>query len=242
MKKIRTLLLIIVFALACSSLFAQLTYHGNVKPVGYTNVAPVRGFPINGQLCNPCAIPNNEPDILDGQDDVTNGGCNDPLLRFTPISMGANQCGRINGYIKGDDMYRDIDWYSLHVAAAQTVYVSGIMNGADYGILGIIGADCENFPVYASDWYAPGVATTISAPLPAGDYWILVTVDNFGPGIGGDYMIKVSDIPVGPPQTWCEAASIPTLTQWGLIILGLAGEFDVQDFLMILQEQTGNMA
>ncbi|MCX6231293.1 MAG: IPTL-CTERM sorting domain-containing protein [Bacteroidetes bacterium] len=206
------------------SISTQASYIGASMPAGYVNKLPLNknGNPV--VICNPCAIPNNEADIQDEGEDVTNGGCNyDPPYQLsTNINLGETRCGRINGYSKSipySNIYRDLDWYKLTLSTPTTVYFSAYMNFAEGGSIWLGNFVCPFITIVSAD-LSYGIPNTISASLPAGDYYLIISSLSFGPGIGGDYMIKVSDTDPGAPATWCQTAPVPTLSEWGLIILG----------------------
>jgi hypothetical protein len=218
MKKLMTILMAGLFAFAISSAYADGFNVGNKAPDGYKQIN--KNLPKGpAGLCLSCSTPNNEADIPDNGEDVTNGGCNTIPERYTDVTLEQTLCGRINGYLVGASPYRDIDWYRLTLTQPTTVYFSMYHNFNSYGLFLIAGADCINFLIYAGDYPYPGIPMTIFAALPAGSYFLPVTMNDYGPGYGGDYMIKISETAPGDPSTWC-AAAIPTLSQWGLIILG----------------------
>jgi hypothetical protein len=221
-------------------LITKFVYFGNAMPAGYVNKPLTNKIPNNGNICSPCAIPNNEADIPDNGTDVTNGGCDfPPQLLYTPINLGETRCGRINGYLVGSDLWRDIDFYKLTLSVSTTVYFSAYSNFYEGGILSIGYEGCPtNYNNIVYDYFINGIPNTISATLPAGTYLFEITSQNFGPGIGGDYMINVSDVAPGLPSTWCNAAptSVPTLTEWGLIIFGLA-LFAVGSFYIVRRKR-----
>ena len=231
MKKNLLLVLLAISIIAGTQLLAQGHNTGAQKPAGYINQKVVPGvqnqnqhqkYDAGGSICLPCAIPEGEADIPDEGIDVTNGGCNQPSLLFTNIHMGDAFCGRGNGYDYGGFEWRDTDWYRVVLTTPGTIYWSCFADFNAY--LFILGEDCISFTYYDYRSSPAGVPTTASATLPPGTYHLWVGPENYGhhPGNTGNYMVKLSDTPPGIPDTWCQSAGVPTLSQWGLIILAVS--------------------
>ena len=73
-------------------------------------------------VCPDGAILENEPLILDGGSDVTNGGCNMASPLFTEIELGDVVCGASNRYINAaGNVARDTDWYRFTLDTAMRV-------------------------------------------------------------------------------------------------------------------------
>jgi hypothetical protein len=87
----------------------------------------------------------------------------------------------------------------------------------------ILNGDCGNLVSFGVATALPGIPTTMSANLGPGTYYLFIAPSGFGPDPAntGDYMVKLSDTTPGDPSTWCNGCSIPTLSEWGLIILAL---------------------
>ncbi|HPS62782.1 MAG TPA: hypothetical protein PLK82_06955 [Bacteroidales bacterium] len=216
MKKITMIFVLIFISLAMLSQAA-------IKPsrlVPGGNANPPAAAPLS-IVCNPCATPEGEPYIMDDGEDVTNGGCfMSTTPAFTPITIGQTYCGNINTYLYEGSANTDLDWYSMTLTATTTVYFSVYTD--IYTQMWIIGNDCEELPTYQYAYPGTPGVTSISATLPAGTYWFIVgSYYYLGDGMGTNYMATVTTAPVGDPSTWC-AAAVPTLTEWGLIIMGLA--------------------
>jgi len=216
MKKLILLLIVAVVAFASSGIFAQNLSSGAKIPDGITNPSGNLNGPLNG-TCLPCAIPEGEPYIPENGEDVTNGGCNYTPELFTDINMGDAFCGNINTYLYYSTPYRDLDWYKLILTTPQTVYWSSY--APFVGISIILEAPCPGTQL--GGYYTPAnTPFSWSIALPAGTYYLLFTTRYYlGDNVGAEYMVKVSTDDPGDPSTWCTAA-IPTLSQWGLIILG----------------------
>ena len=239
MKQFITLVIVVMFALAFSNIHAQQVYTGARQPAGYVNPSHHQspGTPNNSlpgalnpsvSICGPCAIPEGEPDIQNDQFDVTNGGCNQ-LLNTPPsppiwlnINMGDVYCGRCNGYYVQTEPFRDTDWYKFVLAAPGTVYWSALTT-FDAQIM-LISENCSPQTMYSFAFVTSGIPGTTSWALPAGTYYAFISPQGFGsaPQYTGQYMVKLSLVPNGPPETWCGVIPrIPTLGQWGLIFLGI---------------------
>jgi hypothetical protein len=231
MKKLIILVVLAIFAFASTNLFAQSAYTGAAKPSGNSNTSPdkVSGTQNNSHhqkldavtICLSCAIPEGEPDIQNNGVDVTDGGCNFSPNLFKNINMGDAFCGRCNGYLVGENQWRDTDWYKFVLTTTSNVYWSCYSNFAAYLI--ILNGDCNNLFAYAAGLVDPEVPTSISATLGPGTYYLFVAPQGFGPDPAntGDYMVKLSTTAPGDPSTWCNPCVIPTLSEWGLIILAL---------------------
>jgi len=224
MKKLLTILVLLLFAFTVSNTYAQVLSPGKSMPAGYQ--APVLTQKSPAAVCLPCATPEGEADIPNDGYDVTDGGCNmldqpppNNVPLFKDVTMGQTYCGHCNGYTFGAYEYRDTDWYRFVLTAPGTIYWTCVADF--YGLIFILDDDCVNPTLITYDYNDPGVMIQVSATLPAGTYHLWVGPQNLGPYWynTGEYMVKLSDTPPGDPSTWCTAA-IPTLSQWGLIILG----------------------
>jgi len=107
--------------------FNNITGPGTIMFPAY--LSPAQDFTIkfNVSQAAPCvvtcpggALQENEPDILDDQLDVTNGGCNSTPNVFSPISVGDTYCGHSNTYLYTGSQYRDTDWYQLDLSGSST--------------------------------------------------------------------------------------------------------------------------
>ena len=238
MKRLTIIAIPVLLAVTCITVSAQNIYLGSAKPAGYDNVphhqpagAPNQsthqGLNPSTPFCLPCTIPEGEPDIQTNGLDVTNGGCNQlentpptsPV--FTNISMGNVFCGRCNGYVYGGIDHRDTDWYKFVMTTPGTIYFSAYTTFL--ANIMILDGSCPAVTEFAGAGLDPGVMHTTTATLPAGTYYLLIFPQGFGvnPAYTGNYMVKLSSTPPGDPSTWCNPAPIPTLGQWGLIILGI---------------------
>jgi hypothetical protein len=222
MKKLFTFLMVAVFALACSNLFAQTKATKMDFKKGGLRAATVKVSPING-ICGPCAIPENEPPIGSDGIDVTNAGCFETPNNFSPLNMGDVYCSHVNNYLYlGTDQRTDLDWYRFVLTETKTVYYS--VAAPFQGQIYVFGPPCNNYAFYDGWYFDPNpFGWVFSVTLPAGEYYIVLgTLAYYGNGVEFEYALKLSAENPGPAETWCAPAPIPTLTEWGLIILGFA--------------------
>ena len=117
-------------------------------------------------------------------------------------------------------MYSDEDWYQVVLTEAKTVYFS--VYSPITGRMWINTPPCNNLGANAFAQSNPGVYS-ISATLQPGTYWMVYEAwQSMGNGGGVQYLATVTTTPPGDPSTWCPPAAVPTLSQWGLILLGAA--------------------
>ena len=123
--------------------------------------------------------------IVDGEDDVTNGGCNmvDPL--FTTIEDGDVIWGSASTYILNNDNYRDTDYYELVITDPKTVTFTltaefpAIVGFREQYVPGEAG--CYNM----TGGFNPNVSTTpynsgtITKTLNPGTYYYFVAINDF---------------------------------------------------------------
>jgi hypothetical protein len=223
MRKLFTLFMVAVFALAFSNLFAQtkatLTKN-EVEPAGVV----VKVNPADPSICGPCAIPEGEGVIGLNYSGSINGGCTYDGL-FTEINLGDVICARTNSFAQtGLANAREQDWYHLVLTQPATVYWA-----MDYqyavGMQFYCVSDCEALTVLAGWQFSGGPASLPPLNLAAGEYWFMCrTMAVLLPvGTEVEYSIKIDTTDPGEdPSIWCPSAPIPTLTEWGLIILGFA--------------------
>lgn len=216
MKKLITLIILAAFTFTSSCLCAQAFYTGAAQPEGYTiqKYAPENGsrdFP----GCLGCSLQEGEADIPDDGTDVVNGGCNNATPIFTDIQIGDVFCGRGNGYMVGGFSYRDTDWYRIVLTESKTLYWSGIanFNCVFYIFDGICGAPS----IIASTTPALGTVGTASATIGPGTYVFFAAPAVFWPipGNTGDYMVTLTELAPGDPDSWC--TSVP-ISNWALFI------------------------
>ncbi|MCK9453044.1 MAG: choice-of-anchor J domain-containing protein [Bacteroidales bacterium] len=123
--------------------------------------------------------------IVDGEDDVTNGGCNmvDPL--FTTIEDGDVIWGSASTYILNNDNYRDTDYYELVITDPKIVTFT--LTAEFPAIVGFLEqyvpgeAGCYNM----TGGFNPNVSTTpynsgtITKTLNPGTYYYFVAINDF---------------------------------------------------------------
>jgi subtilisin-like proprotein convertase family protein len=172
-------------------------------------VCVLPGCPLD---CPPGALDEGEPCLVDGDTDVTNGGCNSTPPVFTAASCNDTFCGTISTYVVAGGDNRDTDWYMINhpggtISATLTSQFPGvcfIVDGVGPGgnpcapaVVGNIGcsSDCANIQV-------------ASASLPAGTVVVFVSSgDCAGGGIfaglpcgsSNDYVVEIAC--EGPCQT-----------------------------------------
>ena len=210
--------MIAVFALAFGNLFAQL--NGGPSKLLRHGIQPPPAHPLGSSPCIPCATPENEPVVLGPLGiDVTNGGCEFSPEAFTNVVDGSVYCSNMNTYLSGVDGYSEMDWYRMVLTEPKTIYWS--VNSMFAGVAYVAVGPCATGHVISLEFPVAGVYT-YSSPLPAGEYYFVYMSSIWlGDGIPFPYMTRFSTTPPEAPMTWCSAA-VPTLTQWGLIILGMA--------------------
>jgi len=121
--------------------------------------------------CPPGAIDENEPDIADGGEDVTNGGCFMASPQFSSISIGEIGCGRINTYATAADptvFNTDTDWWQFTLTETTEIEYGIDFSGFGGTQFGILVNDCANLA------FIPGSAFNI--PLAAAPFTNTITL------------------------------------------------------------------
>jgi hypothetical protein len=223
MRKLFTLFMVAAFALASSSLSAQTRLtklsKSDVEPAGTV----VKLNPAAPGICGSCAIPEGEGVIGLNYSGSINGGCTWDGLS-TEINLGNVICGRTNSYPRtGTTNAREQDWYHLVLTQPATIYWAMDYNyavGMEFWCI----SDCELLTVVDAWQFSGGPASLPPLNLAAGEYWFMVRTAAVLLPVGTEveYSIKIDTTDPGEnPSTWCPGpAAIPTLSQWGLIILG----------------------
>ncbi len=216
MKKI-TLLALTAFLFLSLTSFGQDDYLGASEPVDFQPdiQIPPPGYSPDVIGCLPCALPEGEPDIQNGEGDVVNGGCNSTPAVFTDINIGDVFCGRTNTYLNPDS-FRDTDWYRIVLTQPTTLYFTSI---ADCPLNIYIVSDdgnCNTATVVVSDVNVPiGTTGQVSYTCAPGTWYLWVGLPVFtGWDAGADYQVVLSDGP--PPTPWC-AADVP-VSNWAIIL------------------------
>jgi hypothetical protein len=85
----------------------------------------------NLEACDTCvdgSTPEGEPILVDGDEDVTNGGCNADGQPFGSISIGETVCGTASLYLDSTGAaVRDTDWYQFTIT--ETTSVEWVVSG-----------------------------------------------------------------------------------------------------------------
>ena len=216
MKKVVLIAALIFFTVSFS--FAQDLYTGASQPADYIppkNGTATRFAPIT---CLPCAIDENEPIIQDDEKDTVNGGCNSNPAVFTSINVGDVYCGLTNTFTYNTASSRDTDWYKIVLTETKDLYWS-VEAECEINIF-IISDDgsCNFYNNVASNTNIPantlGQTHFVCTP---GTWYFWVGPSQFsGVSAGAKYQVVLSEGP--PSDPWCTGA-IPTLNEWGMIIL-----------------------
>ncbi|MFO7998214.1 MAG: hypothetical protein R6U86_04450 [Bacteroidales bacterium] len=213
MKKMLLMASLLVLVLAGHS--SSQVYTGAEKPEGVVIEAFESVVPLEWTGCPSFAIPENEPPIPDGGEDVINGGCNSTPPVFSPIQIGDVICGAANQYNAYSS--RDTDWYRLVLTEAAHLYWTGT----------------ANFPLTLFIIEGPCPATLLSnAIIPAGEvgqtdymlspgeYYFWAGPSSWGPGYEGDYLVTLTEGP--PSDTWySEPPSVPLSAMAVYVGIGL---------------------
>ncbi len=156
--------------------------------------------------CAPCpahAFVESEPECIDPENDVHNGGCNSdpPVFDYLePSEDVIDFCGTSGTYSQGGGTWRDTDWYQIDLASESEIEFRGI---AQFSLrIGIVDGreGCEG----ASGFYSyidvqPCYVAELIEVLPAGTWWLWV-----GP-------VDFAGVPCGEPYA-CELTGYTTVT------------------------------
>jgi hypothetical protein len=155
--------------------------------------------------CAPCpahAFVESEPECIDPENDVHNGGCNSdpPVFDYLePSEDVIDFCGTSGTYSQGGN-WRDTDWYQIDLASESEIKFRGI---AQFSLrIGFVDGreGCEG----ASGFYSytdvqPCYVAELIEVLPAGTWWLWV-----GP-------VDFAGVPCGEPYA-CELTGYTTVT------------------------------
>jgi hypothetical protein len=166
--------------------------------------------------CPPWATPESEPDCYDDYDDETNGGCGSDPIVFGDVSCGETICGTSGNFLVGGGQTKDTDWYDFYLTDDREVTITAM---AEFDIMVFIlemgpgGNPCEGFEILYYEFAPACEEFSFMVNLAAGDYWIWVAPEAFeGVPCGSPYYFTVK----------CGGQiAIPTLSEWGMVILGL---------------------
>jgi hypothetical protein len=166
-------------------------------------------------ICPYGSTPEGEPDCYDDYEDHFNGGCGSDPFVFGHISCGETVCGTSGTFMYGGSPMRDTDWYDFHMPVNGTVSITA---KAEFFLEVVIlepgpETPCLGYEILYFDYVPICEEYSFEISLTAGDYWIWVAPEDFeGAACGSEYYLTVT----------CEGQNeVPTLTEWGMIILGL---------------------
>ncbi len=165
--------------------------------------------------CPPGSTPEDEPECYDDYEDHTNGGCGSMPVVFGDVSCGQTICGTSGNFLYDGGQTKDTDWYNFYLTEGTEVTITAM---AEFDMMVFIlemGPDnpCDGFQILYYEIAPICEEYSFMVNLPAGDYWIWVAPEAFeGVPCGSAYYFTVT----------CGGQNeIPTLTEWGMIILGL---------------------
>lgn len=173
--------------------------------------------------CPPGATLENEPDILDNQLDVTNGGCN--MAPATPLfknlnTAGQTYCGKANTYLFDGADYRDTDWYRLDLSEEAGCFNLTWRATAEFPVIVFLvdagTENCTDYVILQSATANPcDLATVTATGLQPKVYWAIVAPSVFTgyPASTGphDYVAEMIVTPVSCPT----AGPCQYTSQWG---------------------------
>lgn len=165
--------------------------------------------------CPPGATPEGEQECHDDYEDHTNGGCGSFPTVFGEVSCGETICGESGTFLYYGGPYRDSDWYNFYLAEDREVTITAM---AEFDMLVFIiemGPEipCVGYQILYSEFVPVCEEYSFSVNLTAGGYWIWVAPEAFeGVPCGSPYYFTVT----------CGGQNdIPTLSEWGMIVLAL---------------------
>ena len=146
-------------------------------------------------LCPAGSTVEGEPVCFDNYVDTFNGGCDAETVAFSPISMCESICGQGGAFVQDLSIVPEFDWYEISVDSATELtwtveaefpIVTAIVDGT----LG-----CAAGSVIAQDVAGECESLSISTPVAAGIYWLVVVASqpNDLAACGGHYTATVTD-------------------------------------------------
>ena len=144
--------------------------------------------------CPPEGIPEQEPVCEDEWEDIWNSGCGGDPIVFESINCNTKICGTSGTFlVDGFPNGRDTDWFRVELTEAATITWSVV---AEFPVLTIIidagSENCEDYEIL--DWRQvdPCDTATLSLSVPAGVYWLWVSLSVFeGYPCGVEYVAKI---------------------------------------------------
>lgn len=164
--------------------------------------------------CPPDATPEDEPDCHDDYEDHTNGGCGSTPPVFGDVSCGETICGESGTFLYDGAQARDTDWFDFYLTDDREVTITAM---AEFDVMVFIleigPGWCDDFEILYYEFIPACEEFSFTVDLAAGDYWIWVAPEAFeGVPCGSLYYFTV---------TCGEQNEVPTLSEWGMLILGL---------------------
>jgi len=140
-------------------------------------------LPVPCVYCPPGAVVETEPECMDPENDMHNGGCNfDPPIfhLIQPSEDTIDVCGTSGTYYQSGSNWRDTDWYQLDLTHTSEITFRCIPN-FDMTIGFVDGREgCEGVSSFYSytTTFACYVAV-LTETLPAGTWWLWVGPTGF---------------------------------------------------------------
>jgi len=184
----------------------------NKAPEGYVG-KPAGGIGGSSITPPPGYILENEPICEDGWIDIWNGGCNSDPYVFEAINCRDVILGTSGTYNFSTHSFRDTDWFEIDILHQSDIRMEG-MADFDVQFLIIDGQQgCTSPSIISWGLANAGEMLTIRATeVPPGKYWLWVGPQSFvGVDCGSQYWFR----------SYCQAITVPTLSEWGMILLSL---------------------
>jgi len=197
--------------------------------------------------CPPGSLAENEAQIPDDGDDVTNGGCNmlpnTPL--YSPIASGDTYCGQTNTYTTGGGTgnARDTDWYRFEALSSPDAYWNfNIEVTAEFDVQVLLidaGADdCTDYSIVTALTAGTCEPLVLNGDYPSGIYYIWVgpqtATGNLYPYGSGpwDYTLSYTGTELGAPVATLDPMSYdkliaPEETDADMLTIGNTGTYDL---------------
>ncbi len=169
--------------------------------------------------CPAGSLAENEPQIGDEGEDVTNGGCNmlplTPL--FTPIALGDTYCGTSTTYTSAGGDSRDTDWYRIDLTSPNTYWNLNFSCTAEFPLqILILNAgdpdDCTQDAVVGSATAGGCETAVIDGNFPSGVYyfWVGPSVYTGYPSTTGphNYVATLTGSQLGAPVAAIDPLSV----------------------------------
>jgi len=140
--------------------------------------------------CPPDAFVESEPECIDPENDIHNGGCNSDPPVFDYLEPGediVSFCGTSGTYTVGSTNWRDTDWYQIDLASESAITFRCTAN---FGVtIGLVDGreGCEGISAFYSYTAAPMCYTAeLAETLPAGTWWLWVGPSGYSDVVCGE--------------------------------------------------------